>query len=91
MLARNLNVMFTEISCYAYRNILKCESSILMKLNIVLKKIFDPFSSFLSAIVDVGKVKTSLKVGAHILSNTSKIIENEIFVYIVYTDEISVF
>ena len=87
MLARNLDVL----SCYAYRNILKCESSILMKWNIVLKKIFDPFSSFLSVVVDVEEVKTTLKVGARILSNVSEIIENKIFVYIVHTDEISVF
>lgn len=62
-----------------------------MKLNVVIKKIFDTFSFFfLLAIVDVEVVKSTLKIEGveHILSNVSKIIEDEIFVYIVYIDEI---
>ena len=58
-------------------------------LNVVFEKIFDPYF-FLSAMVDVEGVKTTLKVGVmkHILLNISKIIEDIVFVYV---DEICVF
>ena len=56
---------------------------------VVFEKIFDPYF-FLSAMVDVEGVKTTLKVEGvkHILLNISGIIEDIVFVYI---DEICVF
>ena len=56
---------------------------------VVFEKTFDPYF-FLSAMVDVEGVKTTLKVGGvkHILLNISEIIEDIVFVYI---DEICVF
>ena len=59
------------------------ESPILMKFGmiVVFEKIFDPYF-FLSAMVDVEGVKTTLKVGSvkHILLNISEIIEDIVFV-----------
>ena len=48
---------------------------------VVFEKIFDPHF-FLSAMVDVEGVKTTLKVGSvkHILLNISEIIEDIVFV-----------
>ena len=64
-------------------NISKSESPILMKFDIIVvfEKIFDPYF-FLSAMVDVEGVKTTLKVGGvkHILLNISGIIEDIVFV-----------
>ena len=72
-------------------NISKSESPSLMKfnVNVVFKKIFDPYF-FLSAMADVEGVKTTLEVeGAkHILLNILEIIEDITFMYI---DEICVF
>ena len=50
-------------------------------INVVFEKIFDPYF-FLSTMVDVEGVKTTLKVGGvkHILLNISKIIEDIVFV-----------
>ena len=50
-------------------------------MNVVFKKIFDPYF-FLSAMIDVEGVKTTLKVGSvkHILLNISEIIEDIVFV-----------
>ena len=50
-------------------------------INVVFEKIFDPYF-FLSAMVDVEGVKTTLKVGGvkHILLNISEIIEDIVFV-----------
>ena len=50
-------------------------------MNVVFEKIFDPYF-FLSAMVDVEGVKTTLKVGGmkHILLNISEIIEDIVFV-----------
>ena len=58
-------------------------------MNVVFEEIFDPYF-FLSAMVDVKGVKTTLEVGGvkHILLNISEIIEDIVFVYI---DEICVF
>ena len=64
-------------------NISNSESPILIKfgMNVVFEKIFDPYF-FLSAMVDVKGVKTTLKVGGlkHILLNISEIIEDIVFV-----------
>ena len=59
----------------------KCESPILIKfgINVISKKIFHPYF-FLSATVDVGGVKTTLKIGGAILSNISEMIEDTVFV-----------
>ena len=56
---------------------------------VVFEKIFDPYF-FLSAMVDVEGVETTLKVGGmkHTLLNISEIIEDIVFMYI---DEICVF
>ena len=50
-------------------------------MNVVFEKIFDPYF-FLSAMIDVNGVKTTLKVGGlkHILLNNSEIIEDIVFV-----------
>ena len=64
-------------------NISKSESPISMKFGriVVYEKIFDPYF-FLSAMVDVEGVKTTLKVGGvkHILLNISEIIKDIVFV-----------
>ena len=50
-------------------------------MNVVFEKIFGPYF-FLSAMVDVKGVKTTLKFGGvkHILLNISEIIEDIVFV-----------
>ena len=64
-------------------NIPNSESLILIKfgLNVVFENIFDPYF-FLSVMVDVEGVKTTLKVGGvkYILLNISKVIEDIVFV-----------
>ena len=54
-----------SILIFLQGNVPKSESPILMEfgMNVGFKKIFDPYFLFLSAIVDVGRVKTTLKVG----------------------------
>ena len=47
-------------------------------INVLFKKIFDPYFFFLSAMVDVEGVKTIFNV-EHILLNISEIIEDIVF------------
>ena len=65
---------------FSQGNTPRCESSILMKfgINVLFKKIFDPYFFFLSAMVDVEGVKTIFNV-EHILLNISEIIEDIVF------------